>query len=1057
MIKTRTIGLGLALLAVMAVLTVVVWTGQGQQNPVQAYGPELTATVNDDWTVDLSMSSHSTLSWYYKIGTNGACTVSYYDDTTARAYQSGQQTIKAYTHNLCIYGYLDEATITIPTASLDASQDEWKVDLDLSDGPNPWYFRFGGGGCTEVSGTEVNGISGYQPNTYNIVAYSDSGCANQIATDSVTIPTASLAATRDGWKVDLDLSNGPNPWWFRFGGGGCTKVSGTEVNGISGYQPNTYNIVAYSDSGCGKQIASASVTIPTASLAATRDGWDVDLDLSNGPKPWYYKFNGGGCTEVSGTEVNGISGNTPGTYNVVAYSDSGCGKQIASASVTIPTASLAATVDSNWWLTATLTDGPSQWWATINNRSCRPITGSSHSGRIYEAGTYNVKAYSDSGCSSQIASATGTIAAASLSATVAGDQSVDLALSNGPASWYYRVGSSGSCTSVTGTAANDLTGYAVGSHTVTANLDSYCRYEIASTTFTIAHTHTLEVSVVNGSATLRPVPTYTGDWWYQIDDGSCSKATKRSTSHSVASLSPGSSHTATAYRDSGCVTAMAAKTFVIPSLSATVASDQSVDLALSDFLGSSWWYKDASGSCTAATGTTVNDLTGYAVGTHTATAYGQNNCTYQIATTTFTIAHTHGLDVSVSKGNVYLEPTPEYTANWWYKVDSGSCTLSTLRITTEPITGLAAGSHTATAYRDSGCVTAMATATFYIASLSATVASDQSVDLALSDGPGSWWYKDASDSCTSVTGTAANDLTGYAVGTHTVKAYSDSACIARMASATFTVPPSNLTASNITATTATLTLSYHSGSWWVKETAPSTTGTCVNGRSDYTYSLTGLQSGVSHTYQTYNKAGCDSADEIVSGAFTTLLGTPTIDAAQYRDGGLYVRWNRASGATGLIGYTIECSSSTSAPYTWASPACATHANHTKSILHQRIETDGYQRIRIRATQNGLNSAWVESAVPSGTPPGVPTNLSKSTGNGYVTLDWNKPSGVSGAIGYTVECQDTSGNWAAKGNCGGGTVNSTTANTIRFIRHDFGRPHRVRATHNFLVSAWAYFQ
>ena len=674
------------------------------------------------------------------------------------------------------------------------------------------------------------------------------------------------------------MTDGPNPWYFRISGGSCTQVSGTELNGISGYTSNTYNVVAYSDSGCGKQIASDSVTIPIASFDATRDGWDVDLELTDGPNPWYYKFNGGSCTQVSGSEVNGISGNTPGTYNVVAYSDSGCGKQIASDSVAIPTASLSATVDDDWQYTATLTDGPNNWWLTLDGAGCVSATGSSFSSKAAKSGSRSVAAYSDSACSSQIASATFTIADASLSATVASDQSVDLALSNGPTSWWYK-DASDSCTSVSGTAANDLTGYAVGSHTATAYVDNNCRQDIAEASFTIATTHTLNVGFANGNAYLQLNPTHNTDWWYRADNGSCTQVYKRNTTQAaLTGLTPGSSHTATAYRDSGCVTAMTPTTsFTVPSLSATVGSDQSVDLALSDYPGgSSWWYKDASGTCTAASGTTVDDLTGYAVGTHTITAYGQNNCTssYWIASASFTIAHTHTLGVSIVNGDLYLRPKPAHKVDWWYQVDDGSCAKADSR-NYGPITGMTAGSsHTATAYRDSGCVTAMApTNSFTVPSLSATVDTDKSVDLALSDYPDSnWWYKNASGVCTAASGTTVSDLTGYAAGTHTVKAYSDSNCTYWVATATFTVPPPTLTATvDSSYTTVDLAMAYGPHYWWYKIDA---SGSCTQVSGTTVSGLSGQSAGT-HTVTAYSDRACDT--QIASTTFAMPSLSATVD------------------------------------------------------------------------------------------------------------------------------------------------------------------------------------
>ena len=660
------------------------------------------------------------------------------------------------------------------------------------------------------------------------------------------------------------MTDGPNPWYFRISGGSCTQVSGTELNGISGYTSNTYNVVAYYDSGCGKQIASDSVTIPIASFDATRDGWDVDLELTDGPNPWYYKFNGGSCTQVSGSEVNGISGNTPGTYNVVAYSDSGCGKQIASDSVAIPTASLSATVDDDWQYTATLTDGPNNWWLTLDGAGCVSATGSSFSSKAAKSGSRSVAAYSDSACSSQIASATFTIADASLSATVASDQSVDLALSNGPTSWWYK-DASDSCTSASGTAANDLTGYAVGSHTATAYVDNNCRQDIAEASFTIATTHTLNVGFANGNAYLQLNPTHNTDWWYRADNGSCTQVYKRNTTQAaLTGLTPGSSHTATAYRDSGCVTAMTPTTsFTVPSLSATVGSDQSVDLALSDYPGgSSWWYKDASGTCTAASGTTVDDLTGYAVGTHTITAYGQNNCTssYWIASASFTIAHTTTVDVSVSDGDVYLRP--DHAGDWWYQIDSGSCTKATAR-NHGPISGISAGSHTATVYRDSGCVTAMAASTFTIPQTYTLAASVSNGDayLQISPSGGDWWYKVDSGSCTKATARNEGPISGLSAGSHTATAYKDSGCATQVASAPFTIPQTYTLAASVSNGDAYLQISPSGGDWWYKVDS----GSCTKASARNEGPISGLSAG-SHTATAYKDSGC--ATQVASAPFT---------------------------------------------------------------------------------------------------------------------------------------------------------------------------------------------
>ena len=51
---------------------------------------------------------------------------------------------------------------------------------------------------------------------------------------------------------------------------------------------------------------------------------------------------------------------------------------------------------------------------------------------------------------------------ASLTATVHGDKSVDLAVSNHQGNWWFRINSWGTCTAVTGNSITGIRGYKVG-------------------------------------------------------------------------------------------------------------------------------------------------------------------------------------------------------------------------------------------------------------------------------------------------------------------------------------------------------------------------------------------------------------------------------------------------------------------------------------------------------------------------------------------------------------------------------------------------------------------
>ena len=79
--------------------------------------------------------------------------------------------------------------------------------------------------------------------------------------------------------------------------------------------------------------------------------------------------------------------------------------------------------------------------------------------------------------------------------------------------------------------------------------------------------------------------------------------------------------------------------------------------------------------------------------------------------------------------------------------------------------------------------------------------------------------------------------------------------------------PILLTVGGITATTATLTIGNYDGSWYVKQTAPST-GTCSSEITGTTHSLGSLTAGAAYTYKAYSGSACANADELASASFT---------------------------------------------------------------------------------------------------------------------------------------------------------------------------------------------
>ena len=122
-------------------------------------------------------------------------------------------------------------------------------------------------------------------------------------------------------------------------------------------------------------------------------------------------------------------------------------------------------------------------------------------------------------------------------------------------------------------------------------------------------------------------------------------------------------------------------------------------------------------------------------------------------------------------------------------------------------------------------------------------------------------------------------VTGVAAGTgtvsHTVSGGGyDSAPAADVA---VTVTPGTLAASAVTASTATLTLSGHAGSWHLKQTAP-TPGACSAAIDTSSTSVDDLSASTTYTFAAYSDGGC--ATLVGSESFTTLS-----DGGDHGDGG----------------------------------------------------------------------------------------------------------------------------------------------------------------------------
>ena len=102
--------------------------------------------------------------------------------------------------------------------------------------------------------------------------------------------------------------------------------------------------------------------------------------------------------------------------------------------------------------------------------------------------------------------------------------------------------------------------------------------------------------------------------------------------------------------------------------------------------------------------------------------------------------------------------------------------------------------------------------------------------------------------------------------------------------ASFTTTANWLAVSDIDTTTATLTLTGHTGNWWIKRTAPTPAGACGAGEADFSHAVSSLTSSRTYTYTAYSDSGCSTA--LRSVAFTTAV---TVSSLSESAGGTHSR------------------------------------------------------------------------------------------------------------------------------------------------------------------------
>ena len=335
----------------------------------------LTASAVTATTATLTLTNHSG-AWYYKYSspTGGSCSSVVSSGTTTAnltSLASGTSyTYKAYSDSSCSMELTSAATdadfLTKPgqVAGVGATADDASLSVSWTalTGTVTGYkvqwksgqdnYNTGDRQKTVTSGTStsITGLTNDTTYTVRVTAYNGTGdgaaSAEVNGTPSNTTLTASAVTAT---TATLTLTNHSGAWYHKYSsptGGSCSSVvsSGTTTANLTSLAAGTtYTYKAYSDSLCTTEITGTATdaefsTVGLTATSVTSSG--ATLTLANWTAAWWYKGNqtNASCTAVAAnTTTASLTGLTGGTsYAYTVYSAAGCNatNEIADAAFT---------------------------------------------------------------------------------------------------------------------------------------------------------------------------------------------------------------------------------------------------------------------------------------------------------------------------------------------------------------------------------------------------------------------------------------------------------------------------------------------------------------------------------------------------------------------------------------------------------------------------------------------------------------------------------------------------------------------------------------------------
>ncbi len=714
------------------------------------------------------------------------------------------------------------------------------------------------------------------------------GKAMMIKVEATPQPTLSAGSITDD-SATLSMKHHSGDWWLMADTGffsvNCESVSGTSVslnNRLA--KQTTYVFTAYSDSGCTTANALDSVTFKTTGTVisvSSVTGTGATLNIVGRTAAWWYDADSGPdttCQSVAAnTSSDTLTGLTAGsTYTYTAYSKTGCNAVDELDSVTFSTSDVSVGNLGEQADNASCSIGHSG----TNNVKCATAftTGGNSAGYTLKSvtGLFDAKFRNPGDIVVAIHAADTTN-----SSHPAASASITLAGSDPDAAGLHTYTCSTGCDLAASTT------YFV----VMSTADTSGPRKLYSWRRTTSDDETVRPSTATGWAIANDGLHDIGSGWAALPRNhtgimhvAADEKTSQVTVSNLGETTPGwqlvgQDWSENQKRASGFTTGSNTGGYTLNSVTVRIVS----------VLGSPTGYTVAvhANSSGSPAATATYTLTGDAptgAGDYTYTCSG--SCDLSASTRYFLVlsgtGDGQGRDVYENRTTGSDAETNVPSNSGWSidnllqkKTDNdpwtseGVTNVLKFKVTaTETSSGSGSGSGASASARSGA--SAQSGGAAQTPSLTASGFTTTGATLAIANHPGTWYYKaDAGPdaTCQGPVHAATETLAGLSAGTtYNYTAYSDSGCSAHLAARTFKTL-SSLTAGNRTATTATLTISPHSGDWYVKRIAPYARA-CSSAITGATHDLDGLTRDTTYTYAAYSDSQCATVAAVAT--FTTL-------------------------------------------------------------------------------------------------------------------------------------------------------------------------------------------